>query len=72
MADPNQRNSTIINTELKNVSKRLKINKVSLNTTKTKYMIFHHRQKSIIPFTNDIKLDNVSIEQVEKYNLVNI
>ena len=38
MADPNQRNSTIINTELKNVSKWLKINKLSLNTTKTKYI----------------------------------
>ena len=70
MADPNQRNSTIINTELKNVSKWLKINRLSLNTTKTKYMIFHHRQKSIIPFTNDIKLDNVTIEKVEKYNFL--
>ena len=33
-------------------------------------MIFHHRQKSIVPFTNDIELDNVSIEKVEKYNFL--
>ena len=31
-----------INTELRNIQEWLNINKISLNVSKTKYMIFHH------------------------------
>ena len=49
---------TIINYELSNISKWLKINKLSLNTENTKFMIFHQPQKKIrIPGILGIYLD---------------
>ena len=36
---------TDINTELEKVNTRLKLNKLSLNTLKTKLMLFHRNQK---------------------------
>ncbi len=43
---PNLNADNILNTELKNVNDWLKLNKLSLNLNKCKYMIFHiHRKK---------------------------
>ncbi len=43
---PNLNADSILNTELKNVNHWLKLNKLSLNLKKCKYMIFHrHRKK---------------------------
>ena len=39
--------STDINKELKNIQIWLEINKLSLNVKKTKFMIFHHKQRNI-------------------------
>ena len=39
--------STNINKELKNIQIWLEINKLSLNVKKTKFMIFHHKQRNI-------------------------
>ena len=52
-----------INDELSKVSKSLKVNKLSLNITKTKFLIFHSRQRYI---TSDIHLhiDGMLIEKV--------
>ena len=59
---------TIINCELSKISERLKINKLSLNTEKTKFMIFHQPQKTIrIP---EILIDNVPIQYMESFNLL--
>ena len=34
-----------INTEIKNIANWLAVNKLSINVTKTKYMVFHYRQR---------------------------
>ena len=36
-----------LNNELMNIRNRLKVNKLSLNVSKTKYMIFHTKNKYI-------------------------
>ena len=37
--------SNVINSKLENVTKWLQINKLSLNTQKTKLIVFHRKQK---------------------------
>ena len=39
--------STMINMELSKISDWLAVNKLSLNTAKTKFMLFHNYQKTI-------------------------
>ncbi len=59
----NQDNSTInskINYELSRISDWLKTNKLSLNASKTRYMIFHTPQKRINPL--HIKINDTDIE----------
>ena len=56
----------IINQELGNINEWLKINKLSLNINKTKYLIFAMPNKRIqIP---EIRLDGISIEKVSAFN----
>ena len=59
-----------INTELDKISELLKINKLSLNENKTKFIMFHTPQKQIqIPV---ISIDNTAIEYVESFNFIGI
>ena len=59
-----------INNELAKVNDWLKINKLSLNIDKTKFMIFHNYQQQItVP---NISIDNVAIECVPNFNFVGI
>ena len=44
-----------VNTEIKKISKWLKINKLSLNIKKTKYIIFKNKQK-LINYKLNIKI----------------
>ena len=53
---------TLINEELIKISEWLKINKLSLNVVKSKYMIFKKKKKNIQ--TLNMKIDNIDIEQV--------
>ncbi len=46
---PNLNTDNILNTELKNVNDWLKLNKLSLNLKKCKYMIFHTHRKKVKP-----------------------
>ena len=55
-----------INDELKRVNIWLKLNKLTLNTTKTKSMVFHRKQKQIEPFHFSINGDG--IENVFSFN----
>jgi hypothetical protein len=65
--------SQFINSELENISKWLSVNKLSMNTIKSKYMIFHlpqtHRNK--IPDLN-ICLNNIQLEKVNEFNFLGI
>ena len=59
-----------INDELAKVNDWLKINKLSLNINKTKFMIFHNYQQQItLP---NIFIDNVAIECVQNFNFLGI
>ena len=46
-----------INTELRNIQEWLNINKLSLNVSKTKYMIFHHYQRNITNIIPTLKIN---------------
>ena len=69
--DFGQQNTEVeINTELEKVSTWLKLNKLSLNAQKTKFMIFHRHQKQIKDF--NVCIDNTLIERVESFNSLGI
>ena len=59
-----------INTELDKISEWLKINKLSLNVDKTKFMLFHMPKKNIQ--TPIIIIDNIVIECVDSFNFLGI
>ena len=56
-----------INRELQNVYAWLAANKLSLNITKTKYLVFHSQKKSLssLPL---LKINNTLIEKVSSFN----
>ena len=56
---------SLINAEIRKVIEWLKINKLSLNKTKSKYMTFHMPKKEIQHLT--LKIDGVNIEKVEEF-----
>ena len=58
-----------INEELIHISLWLKINKLSLNVTKTHYMVF---TKSRIIHDLNIKIDNESIDEIEKTKILGV
>ena len=58
----------LINIELGKVIERLKINTLSLNKNKSKYMLFHMPKKEIQNLT--LKIDDVNIEMVEEFNIL--
>ena len=60
----------LINAELSNFIEWLNINKLSLNKSKSKYMIFHVPNKDIQYLT--LKIDNVIIEKVDEFNFLGL
>ena len=58
-----------INGELLKVNEWLKINKLSLNAAKSKYMMFQKTNKTIQAL--DLKIDNLRIERVYEFNFLN-
>ncbi len=63
--------NNVINTELTKINDWLKVNKLSLNIGKTKFMIFHTPQKRKIPKL-DLRINNTSIEQVRYFDFLGI
>ena len=61
-----------INDELSCVQEWLNVNKLSLNVSKTKYMIFHHRQRKIDEFIPDIRINDSPIERVTDFNFLGL
>ena len=70
---PNPQNTDpdfLTNAELFKINEWLEINKLSLNTAKTKYMLFHtyqKRSKSFVP-----KINNTNIEKVEELKILGL
>ena len=62
--------STMINDELKKISRWLAANKLSLNVKKTKYLFFHTARKLIdYPV---LQIDNFAIERIQKFNFLGL
>ena len=61
-----------INDELYCVQEWLNVNRLSLNVSKTKYMIFHHRQRKIDGFIPDIRINDSPIERVTDFNFLGL
>ena len=59
-----------LNAELKLINRWLKINKLSLNVSKTKAMLFHMPQKKVTYPT--LKIDNHNIEFVSNFNYLGV
>ena len=65
--------SVLINSELNEIADWLAVNKLSLNVQKTKFMIFHYRQRILTE--NDIPhlmINNTLIEQVTEFNFLGL
>ena len=68
--DSDQTSSTMINDELKKITRWLAANKLSLNVRKTKYMFFHTARKLIdYPV---LQIDNFTIERIQKFNFLGL
>ena len=63
---PNDANLNKLNDELTKIYDWLAVNKLSLNVSKTKYMIFHHPLK-VIPQNLTIEINNTPIERVKEF-----
>ena len=64
----NDLNNTI-NSELENIYEWLKVNRLCLNISKTKYMLFN---RTNINFDLDIKINNEPIERVKTFNFLGL
>ena len=65
--------STLINSEMNKIADWLAVNKLSLNVQKTKFMIFHYRQRVLTE--NDIPclmINNTLIERVTEFNFLGL
>ena len=58
-------NESLINVELSKVVEWININKLSLNKTKSKYIIFHVPSKGIHSLT--LEIDNTNIVKVDEF-----
>ena len=67
--DPDNVSNEITN-ELEKISKWLQINKLSLNTQKTKLMVFHRKQKHIKRL--NIVINDTKIDRVECFNFLGL
>ena len=61
-----------INMELNNIQEWLSINKLSLNVKKTKFMIFHYRQRNIDNLILDLQISSEKKERVAEFNFLGI
>ena len=68
--DSGHTSSTMINDELKKISRWLAANKLSLNVRKNKYMGFHTARKLIdYPV---LQIDNFTIERIQKFKFLGL
>ena len=64
--------STNINKELKNIQIWLEINKLSINVKKTKFMIFHHKQRNNENLIPQLNLNEQIIERVTDFDFLGL
>ena len=61
-----------INVELNFILEWLNINKLSLNASKTKFMLFHYPQRKVDNLSLDLKINSTSIERVSEFNFLGL
>ena len=59
-----------INIELKKIHDWLAVNKLSLNVKKTKFMIFHTRNKNVSSYSPKILIAGIEIERVQIFDFL--
>ena len=62
--------SSNINNELYNIGEWLAANKLSLNASKTKYMLFHFPQRNVSNIELTLKIEDHPIERVSDFNVL--
>ena len=62
----------LLNNELANIYEWLTVNRLSLNLTKTKYMIFHPIQKDISSLVPTVIINGIQIEKVHNFNFLGV
>ena len=67
---PEANRHIVLNSELDNINCWLASNKLSLNVSKTKYMIFHANHKEVV--YPDLKINNTIIERVVNFNFLGL
>ena len=68
--DSNKNITSDINNELSKINEWLKINKLSLNKSKTKYMISKKQQANIVKPI--LQIDGINIESVDHFNFLGL
>ena len=68
--DSNKNITSEINNELSKINEWLKINKLSLNKSKTKYMISKKQQANIVKPI--LQIDGINIESVDHFNFLGL
>ncbi len=63
--------NNIINTEPAKISKWFQINKLSLNLSKTKFIVFMTKSKKLVPELK-VKIDNTDIKQVKQSKFLGV
>ena len=64
--------SQVINNELKEIQKWLELNKLSLSVKRTKYMIFHNRQRDTINHIQKLELNGEPLVGVHDFNFLGL
>ena len=60
------------NSELANIQEWLNVNELSLNVSKTRFMIFHYHQRNIEHIVPEIKINSERIEKVSEFNFLGL
>ena len=70
--DNNKFDINEINNELNKIFNWLCINKLSINLRKTKYMLFKNRNRQLDSFENDLKINNIKLDQVSEFRYLGV
>ena len=62
----------LLNNKLANIYEWLTVNRLSLNLTKTKYMVFHPIQKYISSLVPTVIINGIQIEKVNNFNFLGV
>ena len=72
ISDPGSNASNILNRELNNVYEWLSINKLSLNVSKTKYILFHAKNKRLTDIIPQLFINGIPIERVTSFDFLGL